>query len=704
MYCSRVNGKINFHDISWRYLACSKVKFFKYIALIVLLFFIFSSVGFASGISTATGHTKSGGQVTISLDELGYKDGIRFEGAEIGHEVKLAYSIPHDTTLSAASIHLRYDASPLLSKHSNILLLVNGRPLKQVQLTDEQYRREIKADIPVNLIRPGTLNITIKVTLPTSDDSYLGSRTDSALFHIEADSTLTIGYHGDIVSLRDAWVLLPAKVVLTLPDGPFSEDEFSAVWGIMDHLYRQGKDIVITHYPEIGHIVIGDRSNLKQQLLQEFRSVQPEQKSLGSLKNLDDDKTIMLLNSPLRSVISITRPTEISASALMDDTWQKLVAGQQYNILTSGVREKPNSATSGSAYEIKLSDFGMDTSTRSIWANTEWTLLLDPFKMPAGTRPTMLFLDLIVPPPSNKAAFSLYTYLNDTMIHAQHLGGSGDVQHVQISLPARYQQLYNHLRIQVMNTEVISNNAEQGLTTFPVQLLPESTLILEQNTAKPERFVDLPAYLADQFDFYLPSAYLDRPDESLPFIAAFTANFPVPFADRKAVFVGPGSILTPTRPFVAVGDVTFSELDAPVGFDQGVIDIRDRKGASLLTVDELSGIAIAQLVTSHGQHGLWLRSGDSDPYPDVRRLFLNEDDVAFADRNGLLFSLNSTEPTLARVHYPSARSWLVSISEYRFWIMVFVWLILTLIIAYLFRRRRQQQSNKATTNNPKLIS
>lgn len=681
--------------MNWQNPACSKMRFFECAASVLFLFLVLPSVGFGAGVSIttdSTGIAKPGGQVSISLEELGNVDGIHFASAEIGHEAKLVYSVPHDTKVSSASIHLRYNASPLLSQRSNILLLVNGHPLKQVQLTDEQYRRELRVDIPVNLIQPGTLNISIKVTLLTANDHYLDSRTSGALLHIEADSTLTIGYQGDIASLRDAWILLPEKVILTVPDRSFSEDEFNAVWGIMDHLYRQGKNIVITHYPEIGHIVIGDRSNLKKQLLLELQSAQLAQESLDSLQTLDDDNTIMLLGTPLRSVISIARPTETSASALMNTTWQKLVAGRQYEMLTAGLGEKLNRSDDG-VHEIKLSDFGLDTSTRYVWGDTEWRLLLDPFRMPAGTRPAILFLDLMVPPPSNKAAFSLYTYLNDIMIHAQHLDGSDGVQRLQIPLPARYQQLYNNLRIQIMNTELVSGNSEQRFTTFPVQLLPESTLVLEQNTAKPERFVDLPAYLAEQFDIYLPLVYLDKPVQSLLFTAAFTANFPVPFADRKAVFVRQGNTLTPARPFIALGDVAFSELDAPVSFDRGVIEIRDRKGESLLKVNELSGIAIAQLVTSHGQHGLWLRSGDSDPYPDVRRLFLNEDDVAFADRNGLLFSLNSTEPTLARVHYPSTRNWLAAISEYRFWIMVFVWLILVLGIIYLFRRQRQQQSN-----------
>ncbi len=681
--------------MSWQNPACCKIQFFKCAASILFLFFVLPSVGFGSGVSIATDSTgiaTSGGQVSISLEELGYEEGIHFANTEIGHEAKLAYAIPHDTKVSSASIHLRYNVSSLLGQRSNILLLANGHPLKQVQLTDEQYRRDLKVDIPVNLIQPGTLNITVKVTLLTTNDRYPDARTSGALLHIEADSTLTIGYQDTIASLRDAWILLPGKVVLTIPDRPFSEDEFNAVWGIMDHLYRQGKNIVITHYPEIGHIVIGDRSNLKKRLLLELQSAQPEQEPPDLLQTLDDDNTIMLLSSPLRSVISITRPAETSASALMNTTWQKLVAGRQYKMLTTGSGEKFTASDDG-MHEIRLADFGMDTSTRYVWANTEWNLLLDPFRMPAGTRPAVLFLDLMVPPPSNTAAFSLYTYLNDIMVYAQHLDGRDGVQRLQIPLPARYQQLYNNLRIQIINTASVNGNSEQGLTTFPVQLLPESTLVLEQNTAKPERFVDLPAYLAEQFDIYLPSAYLDSPEQSLRFTAAFTANFPVPFAERKAIFVKPGNTLTPARPFIALGDVAFSELDAPVDFEQGVIEVKDRKGESLLKVNELSGIAIAQLVTSHGQHGLWLRSGDSDPYPDIRRLFLNEDDVAFADRNGLLFSLNSTEPTLARVHYPSTRNWLAAISEYRFWIMVFVWLTLVLGIVYLFRRQRQQQSN-----------
>ncbi len=634
------------------------------------------------------------GQVAISLKGLGYEDGISFEGAATGHEAKLAYSVPRDTPISSASIHLRYTTSPLLNKLANVLLLVNGYPLKQVSLTDEKYSSEFKVDIPVNLLRPGTLDITLKAALLVSDDRCLDSRINSALLHIEADSMLTIGYQGGIASLRDAWLLLPEKVLLTVPNRPFSEDEYNATWEIMDHLYRQGKEISITHYPKIGHIVIGDRSHLKEQLQLELQSSSFAQKDLSQLKVLDDNNAIELINSPLRSVISITNPADISISALMSDTWQKLIAGRQYQTFTAGLSDKPNNFDLDNARAIKLADLGMDTSIRYVRTNTEWNLLLDPFRMPAGTRPSRLFVDLIAPPPPNKAIFSLYAYLNGIMVHAQQLDGGSDVQHLQIPLPSRYQQLYNDIRIQIMYAEA-SGDCQQELPAFPVQVLPESTLIVEKNRISPERFVDLPAYLADQFDFYLPSAYLDNPVQSLPFIAAFTARYPVPFDNRQAIFVKPDSSpLSPARPFIALGNVEFSELKAQVSYDRGVIEILDRKGESLLTVDELSKISIAQLVTSKGQHGLWLRSGDGDPYPDVRRLFLNEGDVAFADQSGLLFSLNSVEENLARVHYPAARDWLTIANENRFWIMAFFWLLLVLAIVYLFRRTRQHQNNK----------
>ena len=645
---------------------------------------------FSKQISPKTqANDSSPSQVMINLKELGKENGISFEGAETGHEAKLTFTAPRDTTLSSASIHLRYETSPLLNEHSNILILVNGYPLKQVQLTDAQYRHELKADIPVHLIRPGKLDVTIKAALLISDDRCLDSRINGALLHIEPDSTLTMRYRGAIASLRDAWTLLPEKVTLTVPDRAFTENEYNATWEIMDRLYRQGKEITLSHFPEIGHIVIGNRDTLYQHMLKERADQQPGSTSKSA--------TIALVSNPLRSVISISRPENISASALMSDTWQKLIAGHQYKTFNAKFNEKLNSsaqaAKASSALEIRLSDLGLDTSTRYVRTNTEWKLLLDPFRMPAGTRPARVFADLIAPPPPGKPAFALYAYLNGILVHAQQLDASSDVQHIEIPLPARYQQLYNDLRIQIMHSQA-SGDCRHDLPAFPVQLLPGSALIIERTTRTPERFVDLPSHLADRFEFYLPAAYLKQPDLSLPFIAAFTARYPVPFVNRKAVFVAKGDKVAPMQPFIALGDVSFEDLNAPVRFDRGSVEVLDSSGASLLNVDALSGIAVAQLVTSNGKHGLWLRAGDSDPYPDVRRLFLNEDNVAFADRSGLLFSLNSAEPTLARVHYPASRDWMATLGAYRFWIMAVFWLALIVGIAYLFRRTRQHQSSR----------
>ena len=138
---------------------------------------------------------------------------------------------------------------------------------------------------------------------------------------------------------------------------------------------------------------------------------------------------------------------------------------------------------------------------------------------------------------------------------------------------------------------------------------------------------------------------------------------------------------------MAFGDLKLEGVESPVVFDEGAIRVIDNQGNSLLDVAGLKGLAVAQIVAGHdGAHGLWVRTTDENPVPEMGQLHLSLDDVAFVDHSGVVMTINSKAPSLARVHYPEAGGWFASLAAYRFWFLALGWLMLTLVIIYIYRK------------------
>jgi len=66
----------------------------------------------------------------------------------------------------------------------------------------------------------------------------------------------------------------------------------------------------------------------------------------------------------------------------------------------------------------------------------------------------------------------------------------------------------------------------------------------------------------------------------------------------------------------------------------------------------------------------------------------SEDDVAFIDASGVIKTMDSSEPSLAQVYYPDVEDWFDVLGKYRFWLMVLLWFLLTMVVVYLYRMSR----------------
>jgi len=98
---------------------------------------------------------------------------------------------------------------------------------------------------------------------------------------------------------------------------------------------------------------------------------------------------------------------------------------------------------------------------------------------------------------------------------------------------------------------------------------------------------------------------------------------------------------------------------------------------------------VAEIAKSFDSYGLWINPSDSvEGPPMIERIELAEDDVAFIDANGVIKTMDSSEPSLAQVYYPDVENWFDVLGKYRFWLLVLMWFLLSMVVVYLYRMSR----------------
>jgi hypothetical protein len=136
-----------------------------------------------------------------------------------------------------------------------------------------------------------------------------------------------------------------------------------------------------------------------------------------------------------------------------------------------------------------------------------------------------------------------------------------------------------------------------------------------------------------------------------------------------------------------------------VKFDSGRVVVTDRHGNTRLDLGGLGTGAVAQIVTSHDQPGLWIKPLTADgSLPASTGFFLDRGDVAFLDKTGVALAMSTQRDTLLRISYPDKGSWLIFVERFRSWIVGGLWLLATVAVLFvlqgIYRRRRSDSNGK----------
>ncbi len=628
-----------------------------------------------------------------SLKDIGLEKGVLFEGALGVHSNTFYFPAPLDSLITHGSFRLLFRASPNLLALANVRIAINDIPYKQVNIPADGGLNAVDVRLSSSAFKGGLVKVTVNSTLPLSENRCFDARLSDVFLHILPESSLSIAYQSVEKSVRDAWRMLPHNVTISLSAGRLGEGQFASALAMMSLLVDDGKEVKITRLPEMGDIIIAPKSTIEPLV----RKLNMEAKTPELNESLNHASNLALAHFSNRTAIVLLDPYDVQPIYLLDDSWKMLAASDHYRIarpdnIFTHVELLGTEGDSG-YFALPLSKLGMDISTKSITTEVSWQTVINPFDLPLGTQPEFINLNIVAPVRwENDPTYELYVFLNDILVKSARLDNSGAKQHFTINLPSEYQRQYNFIRV-VVQHDVVSGNCEGILPTDFVQITPDSALVVKESSADvPEKFSDLAKYFLAGFDTYVESAYLDHPEQILHLMSRLSADFPLMINHTQLHFAASGSAIQPKGPFVAVGNFALGDdIDAPVRFDRGRVKIISPNGESYFDVDQLDKVTIAQLVHAPNGYGLWVSPSNADDLSKIEHLKLAEDDVAFIDSYGVVKTLDSSEPSLAEVYYPDVEDWFDVLGKYRFWLMVLLWFLLTLVVVYLYRMSRMNK-------------
>jgi len=633
----------------------------------------------------------------VSLKDLGFEKGIMFKGAVVSHARTFFFPSPMDSHITNGSFRLLFRASPKLHDMADLRVTINDIPYKQIGLPHDGAMHQLDVLLPSSAFKGGLVKVTIHTSLPVSDNRCFDERLSDVFLHVLPQTSLTIAYQPIENSLRDAWRMLPQHVTLSLSEGQLSKEQFASALAVMSMLVEKGKQVDIVRLPTIGDIVVAPKLSIERLMSQKLLKDDKGNVAKDMDKALDHISNLSLVRFSNRAAIVLTDPYDVQPMYLLDDTWKLLAAGDRYRVF------RPDNLNAHSQlahvdgkdgyYSLPLSKLGMNLDVKYIKREVSWRTVINPFTLPLGTQADFMNLDVVAPVRwKNDPNYELYVFLNDVLVKSARLADTGLKQHFTVNLPSEYQKQFNDIRV-VVQHDIESGNCKGVMPYDFVQIMPDSALVVKQTSGgAPKKFSDLSRYLQTGFDTYMDTKYLNAPEQVLHLMARLAADFPLIIDHTRLHFMDAGDSLQPEHPFVAVGHFALGDnVEAPVRFDKGHVKITSPGGESYFDVNQLSGVTVAEIVKAPAAYGLWISPSDTSDQSIGKRLDLSEDDVAFIDTHGVIKTLDSSEPSIAQVYYPDVEDWFDVLGKYRFWLMVLLWFLLTMVVVYLYRMSR---SNK----------
>lgn len=610
----------------------------------------------------------SAGTTWRNLSDIGHDQGLHPLHAE--DIVRFRLPLPLDVEYDNPRIDLRYAVPVLAEAGATLKITINGVPRELISIANLS---QLSDDPPGgSTLRRSSLTLPLSeadldqpfVDVSVSANWYATETACSAparqrFFRVLPETAVVYELKDQPrTSIRGFLTTLPEEVRMYM-DPWLGPEAVRAAWLLTRELKSRGHTVDFVGPGEPADVLISTRESLAA----DGRELDPEH----DLELLDVDDT------GAGQQLAIVEPYHIDSIA---GPWASLLAAEGYGQSLGAPLE------GGATDRFALQRLGADVSARTFRDPTEWTFRTDI--LPTGRAPSALRLDMVVPPSDEDAPLVLYILQNNVVRGLQTLPSEGG--HHSLTMPLNEAGLYSKDPVRIVLKGQTEQPCEVSAGTGYAQLLETSALETVESRRTPETVAEFARGVGGAFSIHLPGDALGDPAAWVQILASIGNSLGVD--PRAAEFNSVSLPPVADRPFIWLGPEPPEGFSAPIAFDQGRIQVRDRFGSVLLDSQELPGIHTASLVRNGDQRGLWLRTFEGVPdFPPGAQSATG--DLVFGDQRGVLVAIDTRNDAVASVAYPERTTWMDKLASHRGWIFAAAWLLLTVLAVLVARKMRK---------------
>lgn len=628
---------------------------------------------------------------TVTLADVGFKNGVRF--ANLGGRREIFIPLPQGADLQVTELTLVLDDLSAHEARRNVEVLINDRSVAAIALDGKGTARTVRVPLHRPKAHEGFLKLTFVYAGAATQDRCIDVRYVGDSLTVRPESGIELEF--DPTTLRDVATiaaLMPRDVTVLLPNRRLTTTDFESALAVARSLAATGRRANFkSGYGVVSPDVVD--ANGRRQWLRGYVIIGTPEEVTGSVPSI-------FKNDAAGGVGAIDAVRIDGYPALLISDGASGRAGRLLGNRSIGAARSLSSASVVAVGGPKLSteritfdQLGLPLGSAEVYGRADIGIAIDTRSMPADTLLSRLLLDIMVAPDGAGEKAVVSVFVNDRLM-ASAVAAQGDPTRIDIPLPDGLVGTIVNMRA------MVQRRSPQGDCRFepqgyPAQILGSSTLILAPSGSVHD-FSDLSTRWTNGIQVIVPLAAAERPDRYLGLIADVVGSLSQELAPVSVRFFNNSSAASPDAPFVVVGSLPPSGSDPHVRFDRGRVAVNDRSGRTLLDLGGFSTGAVAQLISSGGHPGIWIRPlADDGTLPTPQALRLDRGDVAFVDQNGVALAMSTERDTLIRVAYPDQVSWLMVAKRFQSWIIGALWLLATVTFLFVLQRMRRRRPQSA---------
>jgi hypothetical protein len=630
--------------------------------------------------------------VGVLLADVGYSNGFRL--SNLGGRREVYIPVPQGIELNLAELMLVFDDVSAHDARRSLEILVNDRSVSAVALDGKSTGRTVRVALANAAARDGYLKLSFLYSGAATQDRCIDVRYvgDSLTVRPESAVELEIGTAG-APNITATAALMPQDVAIVLSNPQLPATDIATALTLARSLAVTGRKVTFRHgvesLPELvkredrrrwtrGLIVVGALERMAG------RIDAPVATLASAAGAAPVDNTLVAARIGGVPVLLVTDAASARAGRLLGNP--SLAALRDTPAASVGQVTSPK----GPADRVSFDELGLVPAQAEVFGRADLSVAIAGRALPSGTRPSRLVLDVMVAPDGAGEKAVVSAFVNERLL-ASTVAAIGEPTRLDFPLPDGLVGTVANIRatVQRRSAQGDCRFEPQG---YPAEILGSSSVILSPAGSVAQDFSDLATLWANGIEVLIPPATALRPLTVVSLLADVLSALSKESAPITVKYTD-GAAPAPTAPFLMVSNVPPVGATQRVRFDRGRVVVADRAGRTRLDIGGIATGAVAQIVTSGSQPGLWIKPLSSDgALPISPAVYLDRGDVAFLDKTGVALALSTERDTLLRISYPEQGSWLTFFERFGSWFVGGAWVVITIVVLFalqkMYRRRR----------------